>query len=722
MFAGSTLAAALAGTAALLVCGVAGAQSAEEEADAGAAGGQAGTAPAGVPDEITDITEMSLEDLLNIETTVATKSVKKSVRETPGVVTVIGREEIQRSGAKDLVDVLRLVPSFQFGTDSYSTIYTGMRGLWAADGKMIVLLDGHEMTELLYNTTMLGNRIPVDWIDRVEIIRGPGSAIYGGSAELAVVNVVTRSAAQLQGFSASGSYGQMLDGVANGGQSWADTYSQRYLSASAGGVTEDGRISGLVDVFAGQGNRSDRLYTDVYGSSYDMAGNSAADPLTAHLRLTAGGLTVSALMERYHTTMRDGYYVNLDAPLDVDFYSTSLIASYDWKLGDDFTLTPRVAWTYQRPWITVDEAAFGYEDPYYWDPKSQRVRAGLAASWDTTEWLNLLLGADYTFDWAKDDYYGFAPDRCEPIPGRPGSDPDCTETTGFNSVALYAQGIATTKFVDVSLGARFEHHEQFGPSFVPRGALTKAFGPFHYKLLAAQAFRAPSQQNLAYSPDITPERLTTFEAELGYKLTDYLFVVANGFFTMVKDPLVYYYDDETYDEGYANYSKTGTAGAEAELKFKLRGHYANLGWGFYHPAGQNEIETFAVPGRDNVLLGFAQQKLTLAGGVELVRNLTFNLSGSLLFGERYGYTSVQETVDAEGNPVEASVLSSFDPELVLNANIMYRNLFTEGLYAMVGARNMTNGEIWYIQPYDNWHAPMPGPSAEVFLKIGYDMP
>jgi outer membrane receptor for ferrienterochelin and colicins len=205
-----------------------------------------------------------------------------------------------------------------------------------------------------------------------------------------------------------------------------------------------------------------------------------------------------------------------------------------------------------------------------------------------------------------------------------------------------------------------------------------------------------------------------FELELGYELKRYLFVVANGFFSMVDKPLVYYYDETTGEEGYHNYKKTGTAGVEAELKFKLRGHYANLGYGFYHPAGQNEISTFAVPGHDDVLLGYAQHKLTLAGGVEIVKDLTFNVSGSLLFGGRYGYTAV----DADGY----SVLHSFGPEPVLNANFMYRNLFAKGLWVTLGARNVTNGEIWYIQPYDGWHAPLPGPSAEVFLKIGYDTP
>ncbi len=676
-----------------------------EEADAGAA--LEAAAPAA--DRITDITEMSLEDLLNVETTVATKSAGRTVRETPGIVTVLGRDEILRSGAKDLVDVLRLVPSFQFGSD-VGAIYAGVRGLNAMDGKMLVLLDGHDMSELLYADVILGNRFPIDWIERVEVIRGPGSAIYGGEAELAVVNIVTRSAAQIQGASAAASYGQMLDGVANHGQSWADTYSQRYVSATAGGATKDGRVSGLVSVLAGQGNRSDRAFTDVYGDSFNMAGNSDADPLLADLKLTAGGLTVGALLERYAVSRRDEYGANNAVAIPVKFYSSSVIATYDWKIGDSFTLTPRAAWTFQRPWneTTTEDI----ENGYYWNATVHRLQGGLTAAWDATDWLNLLVGGEYTYDRAEDDVWGFEPHLCEPIDYRPNTDPGCTTVVEYHNGALYAQGLATTKFVDVSLGARFEYHSQAGPSFVPRGALTKAFGPFHYKLLAAQAFRAPAILYLAYSPDVTPEKTTVFEVELGYELTDYLFLVTNGFFSMIDRPLVYYYDEGALTEGYRNYKKTGTAGVEAELKFKLRGHYADLSYGFYHPAGQNEITTYAVPGHDDVLLGFAQHKLGLSGGVALAKDLTFNVTGSLLFGDRYGYVAV----DADG----ASVLKKFDPELILNANLMYRNLGVRGLFVQIGARNLTNSEIWYIQPYDNWHAPLPGPSAEVFVKVGYD--
>ena len=82
-------------------------------------------------------------------------------------MTVVTREEIERSGARELADVLGLVPGFQLGGDLYSSVFAGFRGIRGSEGKLLVLLDGHAMFELLYYATELGNRIPVDQIGRI---------------------------------------------------------------------------------------------------------------------------------------------------------------------------------------------------------------------------------------------------------------------------------------------------------------------------------------------------------------------------------------------------------------------------------------------------------------------------------------------------------------------------------------------------------------------------
>ncbi len=80
--------------------------------------------------EFFSLERASLEETLNIRTSVATRNPMK-LRETPGLVTVITREEIQAGGARDLIDVLKLVPEFDFGMDVQGNLGLGVRGNWA---------------------------------------------------------------------------------------------------------------------------------------------------------------------------------------------------------------------------------------------------------------------------------------------------------------------------------------------------------------------------------------------------------------------------------------------------------------------------------------------------------------------------------------------------------------------------------------------------------------
>lgn len=666
---------------------------------------------AGISNDDT-LLDMSLEELLEIEVDVVSKAnnQNQSVRNTPGIVTVINRDQIIRMGAKDLIEVLRQVPGFQLGGDSSNSYYMGIRGLWAFDGKVLVLVDGHEVNELMYSSVNLGNRFPLDWIQRIEIIRGPGSILYGGSAAYGVINIVTRNAEEIDGLSGTASYSQMLDGIIHDDQSAADTFGQRYISASMGHLYNRDKNLGLtLDFFGSQGMMSDRTYTDIYGDSFNMAGNSQTGAITGKLGFTYKGLRVGYFIERYRTTTRDGWGENLEQAFAAYFTTSSLNMSYEAKLNDKVILTPKLTYLFEKPWEITDEAAKPYY--LYWEPVVHRVVPSLTLRFAPVDWVELSMGTEYRYDYTKDDYYGFLPDPCE-LDDNFTSDPStCKTSESFHNVAVFGEGVIHTKPLDISAGVRYEYNSVTGSDAVPRAALIKSFNRVHFKLLGSQAFREPSINNLSYNPNLKRDKTTVGEAEVGVKLLDSLFWTVNGFVIYVKDPIVYYYDEETQTESFVNYKQTGTTGVETELSFKLNRHFAKINYSYYYPVF-NEVETYQVPGHDNVLLSFASHKIALTGGMELIRDLTLNVSWSLLLGDRYGYTAV----DDDGN----SVLQKFGPEFIANVYLLYRNVFTDGLSIGLGGRNIANSEIHYIQPYNNWHAPNPGPGAEVFLKIGYD--
>ncbi len=155
----------------------------------------------GIPSSLSARTEdedvmadISLADLLNMEVSVATKT-EMTMEQAPSVISVITGEEIRNMGARDITDVLKTVPGFDFlyyiGAD-WSEIT--VRGISAGihNNKVKFLMNGHALHVGNDGIFHLITEIPVDNITRIEIIRGPGSALYGTGAFIGVVSIITK--------------------------------------------------------------------------------------------------------------------------------------------------------------------------------------------------------------------------------------------------------------------------------------------------------------------------------------------------------------------------------------------------------------------------------------------------------------------------------------------------------------------------------------------------
>src|SRR3990172_3305108 len=151
---------------------------------------------------------------------------KQRVGEAPSSVTIITAREIAQYGWRTLPEVFRSVRGFYVSEDrNYS--YLGVRGFSRPGDfniRILGLLNGHTLNDDIYQGFLLGREsgIDLDIIDRIEIVRGPGSALYGSSAFFAVVNIITKEASSLQGLRVSAEAGSFntSKGIL--------TYGQRY--------------------------------------------------------------------------------------------------------------------------------------------------------------------------------------------------------------------------------------------------------------------------------------------------------------------------------------------------------------------------------------------------------------------------------------------------------------------------------------------------------------
>jgi outer membrane receptor for ferrienterochelin and colicin len=630
----------------------------------------------GVPSE--------LEKLIDQLISVASKK-PLSTRESPSIVSLITAEEIANAGARDLIDVLRLVPGMDFGVDVEGVVGLGMRGNWVHEGKALLLLDGQEMNEIMFATTQFGNHFPVDQIKKIEIIRGPGSAIYGGFAEYCVINIITKSGADLDGISVTGTYGQMQSDLG-----------RRNINIMGGKKINDFEFS--LAGFAGQGNRSDRDYTDIYGTTYNMAGNSDLNPMNLNLGMSYKGLSFRGIADLYSISVRDAYDAVKDSPYRQDFESYYAEIKYVKKFSDRITVTPRINYKKQVPWKTLDVDSL---TPDYYRV-AERYTASVIGSYNFTRRINLSAGAEAFQDKARDlSAEGYFSDSVKDV-------------KYFNQ-GYFMQALAKTRIVNLILGARYDIHNIYGAAFVPRVGFTKKIRRVNFKFLWTNAFRAPSIENIDLSPideGIKPEKTSVLELETGYQFTRKSFFTFNFFDVTTKDPIVYYYDDSLGTDNYHNFGASGSRGFEAEYRIKDKWGYVTLNYAFYTVAGKEKIDDYSVSENENVLLAFPNHKVNLGASVNITKDFSVNVTGSLR-GTTYGYTSV----DTAGE----YVLSTFDPVVLVNVYLRYNNFLTPGLCLGAGVYDALNQGTWYIQPYNGGHAPLPGPSREFVFKLSYDL-
>ncbi len=682
--------------------------------------------------------EKVINSLLGVTTSRPSKKTF-STRDAPSIVTLITEEEIRNLGARDLIDVLRLVPGYHFALDQEGQVGLGIRGNWANEGKVLLMIDGQEMNDIYSATLAFGHHYPVDLIERIEVIRGPGSAIYGGFAEYGVINIVTK---EPDGIKIGGSRGQWFDSGDKARQN------QHFYIGNSG---PKGRIS--LSYYGGQGQRSEGLQLGYYrytglqadslglGRQGSLSGNSTLNPRFFNFHLQSRGFHLRNITDLYEVTDVTTIDTFGNRPITHAIRSNYTELRYDIKLfKQKLTLSPRANLIIQAPTV------FGHEDTSIVIPRfnqlTARARLNFTFDYNITHRINFTGGAETFSDLADYDV------RNDVVA--------ISDSFSIRNAAIFGQLILRTPFGNITGGARYDYNEAYGEALVPRIALTKRFKRFHFKLLGSAAFRAPSIGNVALAFDgtydisddstkivnigreISPERSLVFEAELGYQLSKDAILTANVFHIRTENPIVYhFYQDETIkdvfgaDRGlfvYQNFPSSGSYGLELDFRYKQKWGYVYANYSYYSTKGMPQPVPYTVSNfnydpelrvvqNDGLVLGFPQHKINLNACFYLHDNLSFNLSGNWL-SERYAYDMIQNgpgPFDYEG------VLTKSPSTFLVNANLRHQHFIVKGLDVSVGIHDLFNQQAPFLQPYFGLNVPMQGPSRELYLKASWDI-
>jgi iron complex outermembrane receptor protein len=149
--------------------------------------------------DVPDVTAMSVEDLMNLQVTSVSKRTQK-LADAAAAIFVITQEDIERSGARSIPELLRMVPGLEVARIDENKWAIGSRGFNGRfDDKLLVLIDGRSVYTPLFSGVYWDvEDVPLEDIDRIEVIRGPGATMWGANAVDGVINIITKPAKATQ--------------------------------------------------------------------------------------------------------------------------------------------------------------------------------------------------------------------------------------------------------------------------------------------------------------------------------------------------------------------------------------------------------------------------------------------------------------------------------------------------------------------------------------------
>jgi len=291
-----------------------------------------------------DLASLSLEQLGNLQVTSVSRKAQR-FNDTAAALFVITNEDIRRSGATSIPEVLRMVPGLQvgrIGTDRWAVTARGFAGRFA--NKLLVQIDGRSIYSHLFSGVLWETQdVVLEDIERIEVIRGPGAALWGANAVNGIINIITKRAADTQGVLAQAGAGNREKGFATlryGGKPDDDTQYRVYARGYARAESVDANGAGVGDDSLSKhaGFRLDRridagdratLSGDTY-ESHSREPSTRVSVLPPYVASPLGTETARGvhLLARYDHTLTDGSQATLQAYAESGFIGSDPIVEH----------------------------------------------------------------------------------------------------------------------------------------------------------------------------------------------------------------------------------------------------------------------------------------------------------------------------------------------------------------------------------------------------------
>ena len=534
-----------------------------------------------------DMFDFSMDELLDIEIEIATGKLQKLSR-APAVANVITAADIKAMGVTEFRQVLDMIPGVHHYPDPLGRLdpHFSIRGIHTADNsQVLVLIDGHDITHAMTGSSPYGFRMSVANIARVEVMRSPGSALYGADAFAGVINVITKSASDLSGTQFGwrrGSFNTQdvwLQNAARLDKEWDLNFSLE----SSGSDGDDGRVIDYNDeAFGFTGQAPLETNYDYTNAQVALKNNEWTFKLW-NWRLDDGGTGQGAAFIPSSTDF-DKTELNL---LDIQNQKQNVLPG----LGIDTRFSYEILKTDTQ--FLVFPAFESFVDGMRGTPGGTQLKSIFSIRADYTAFKGHRFLVGVGSEWVEMDprevkNFTFNPSLVPfgsmvDVTGDPANVFMLKQARTVNHLLLQDEWEVNDAWA-VTAGIRYDDYSDFGNTTNPRLALVwRAHQKLTTKLLYGRAFRAPSFSELYFinnpstlgNPNVNAEQIETYEAVIDYRPTRTFNLVLSIFDYRIEDLI-----DRAPGVPAHNIGKQDGSGFELEAnwhvnsKLQLRGFYA----------------------------------------------------------------------------------------------------------------------------------------------------
>jgi iron complex outermembrane receptor protein len=675
-----------------------------------------------------DIFNLTLEELMKVEV-VSASNVSEKLSEVPATMIVISKQDILERGYYSLSEMFSDLPGMDisrpYGDQTVFNYWRGFRSAYSQP--YIFMIDGMSCNDIFYNQPQIMDNIPLSNIEKVEIVYGPVSAVYGANAFMGVINVITKKNVKENDI-----YTEARTRINNVGSCIGDVYTHyqkekfRISLAARFESTDLAQKLNLDDYYTNKNLLTDTLLWGNLAKSLNNDGKVSIPYSGKSIDFRLGynntelGIQVNSMLSGWGMgTPFDRYLPNLlysrqfyYAWIKQDFQlskkvSTSLTLRYisenrqrgDWIEAYNYTNKSNQDVIIQNDTVKPQEIA-RVIDYSIWPLKNEKVSYSQHFNFKLSEKLLLTSGLqfDQTYVTKQEGIYGsvFTPDNVSE--NNPDFNPKNQGTTfrPSNRAIWKDYGIFSQVKYSLSdqhiinLGVRLDDNSEYGLSKTFRGGYVMNYNELTTKILYGQAYQIPTPRTLyssatilGSSPDLKPETSETLELNVNYtskKISSWI----STYYTRNKNTIVF------IGSKAKNLAERNVMGIDAYVntfipvdffkKVSIWGYYS-----MYIMAKEDVFDSNWDKTGTEEIGDLSHYKVYLGATGYFTKNLLLNLRGRYISERKAVSTNI--TSDGQTRVVDAY--------FTVDGNIMYQNLIVDGFSVALKVENIFNTKYFH---------------------------